>query len=157
MVVYIFSFWRKSLCLLEKNVWSSCSFFFFVDCWDFEKLIFFPSSFSTPFSTVMSRSRNFYWFCLFISIFFFFYSCMPIVEFSSILFSLPPFFFFFFRLRNFTRSTVKIEIFFQSLVASGLIAESTLLRNEERSEILRELRPDSSRFLSHFWKEIRAE
>lgn len=83
---------------------------------------------------------------------------MPIVEFLSILFSLPPFFFFFFRLRNFIRSAkMKIEIFFQSFVASGLTAESTLLRNEERSEILRELRPNGSRFLSHFWKEIRAE
>lgn len=66
--------------------------------------------------------------------------------------------FFFFRLRNFIRSAkMKIEIFFQSFVASGLTAESTLLRNEERSEILRELRPNGSRFLSHFWKEIRAE
>lgn len=125
----------------EKNDWSSCfgslsiSFFFCSSVGIFNLRNWFCLLFSGLHFRVLRRSRNFYWFRLFISIFFFFYFWMQI-EFLSILFSLSPFFFLWLRnFYNFICLAARIELSFNPS-SRDLMAESTLLRNEEWSEIL---------------------
>lgn len=145
----------------EKNDWSSCfgslsiSFFFFSSVGIFNLRNWFCLLFSGLHFRVLRRSRNFYWFRLFISIFFFFYFWMQI-EFLSILFSLSPFFFVIAEFLQFYMFGGENWAFFQSFVA-GFDGRIDFIAKRGMKWNSWELRPDGSRFLSHFWKEIRAE
>lgn len=111
--------------------------------------------FWTPFSRLSCRSRNFYWFCLFASIFFFlFLDADRILE--SILFSLSPFFCSIAEFLQFYVFGGENWAFFRSFVA-GFDGRIDFIAKRGMKWNSWELRPDSSRFLFHFWKEIRAE
>lgn len=144
-------------CCREKNDWSSCfgsvsTSFLFVGFLisEIDFIFFF---FWTPFSRLSCRSRNFYWFYLYIH-FFLFLDADRILE--SILFSLSPFFCSIAEFLQFYVFGGENWAFFRSFVA-GFDGRIDFIAKRGMKWNSWELRPDGSRFLSHFWKEIRAE
>lgn len=134
--------------------WICFYFFSFRRIFNFRNW-FYLLFFWTPFSRLSCRSRNFYRFCLFASIFFFlFLDADRILE--SILFSLSPFFCSIAEFLQFYVFGGENWAFFRSFVA-GFDGRIDFIAKRGMKWNSWELRPDGSRFLSHFWKEIRAE